>query len=49
MSAVLFIGGMLMLRVGLAGEYIGRIYMSMNVAPQYVIREMVQGGNSDAV
>lgn len=41
MSAVLFIGGMLMLMLGLVGEYIGRMYISMNHSPQYVIREMV--------
>ena len=25
--------------VGLAGEYIGRIYVSMNAAPQYALRQ----------
>lgn len=39
MSALLFIGGMVMLMLGLIGEYIGRIYVSINAAPQYVIRE----------
>ncbi|MBR0092357.1 MAG: glycosyltransferase family 2 protein [Lachnospiraceae bacterium] len=39
MSVLLFIGGILMLMLGLIGEYIGRIYVSMNAAPQYVIRE----------
>ncbi len=39
MSAIMFIGGMLMLIVGLAGEYIGRSYISLNNNPQYVIRE----------
>ncbi len=41
MSVTLFIGGMLMLMLGLIGEYIGRIYISINNAPQYVIREIV--------
>lgn len=41
MAALMFIGGMLMLMQGLIGEYIGRIYISMNNAPQYVIREVV--------
>lgn len=40
MSAVVFIGGMLMLMMGLVGEYIGRMYISMNNSPQFVIREM---------
>lgn len=43
MSAVVFIGGMLMLMLGLIGEYIGRIYVCMNNSPQYVIREILNG------
>lgn len=39
MTAIIFFGGMLMLMVGLAGEYIGRTYISVSSAPQYVIRE----------
>lgn len=41
MSAIMFIGGMLMLMLGIIGEYIGRIYISLNNSPQYVIRECV--------
>lgn len=41
MAAILFIGGFLMLFLGLIGEYIGRIYISLNDAPQYVIREKI--------
>ncbi len=43
MSAIVFIGGMLMLMLGLTGEYIGRMYVSMNNSPQYVIREKITG------
>ena len=43
MSVLVFMGGMLMLMLGLVGEYIGRIYICMNQAPQYVIREMAGG------
>lgn len=39
MAVILFIGGMIMLMLGLIGEYIGRIYISINNSPQYVIRE----------
>ena len=39
MSALVFFGGMIMLMLGLIGEYIGRIYISLNNSPQYVIRE----------
>ncbi len=41
MSMLVFIGGMIMLMLGLIGEYIGRIYISMNHSPQYVIREVI--------
>jgi undecaprenyl-phosphate 4-deoxy-4-formamido-L-arabinose transferase len=39
MSAISFIGGMILLMLGLTGEYIGRMYISMNNAPQYIVRE----------
>ena len=39
MSAVVFFGGMTILMVGMAGEYIGRTYITVNKAPQYVVRE----------
>ena len=39
MSAVVFIGGMVLLMLGMVGEYVGRLYISQNKNPQYVIRE----------
>ncbi|MCR4788103.1 MAG: glycosyltransferase family 2 protein [Lachnospiraceae bacterium] len=39
MSAVVFTGGMLMIMLGLVGEYLGRIYISINNSPQFVISE----------
>lgn len=48
MSAVVFLGGMIMLMLGLIGEYVGRIYISLNNSPQYVIREVIgRKGNAD--
>ena len=41
MSAIVIFGGMIMLMLGLIGEYIGRIYICLNSAPQYVIRDVV--------
>ena len=41
MCVILFVGGMLMIMLGLVGEYIGRIYISLNNSPQYVVREKV--------
>ena len=42
MTALMFIGGMLLLMLGLIGEYIGRMYISMNNSPQYVIKERIK-------
>ncbi|MBE5883496.1 MAG: glycosyltransferase family 2 protein [Lachnospiraceae bacterium] len=39
MTAIVIFGGMIMVMLGLIGEYIGRIYISLNNSPQYVIRE----------
>lgn len=39
MASILFIGGMIMLMLGLIGEYLGRIYININRIPQYVVRE----------
>ena len=38
MTTIVFIGGILMLMLGMIGEYIGRTYICINKAPQYVIR-----------
>ena len=48
MAVLLLIGGMLMLMLGLVGEYIGRIYISLNGVPQYVIREVCGGDKKDS-
>lgn len=37
----LVIGGVIMIMLGLIGEYIGRIYISINNSPQYVIRDKI--------
>ncbi len=44
MSAIIFIGGMLMLMLGMIGEYLGRVYISQNKNPQFVIRETTEDG-----
>ncbi len=40
MAVILFIGGILMMLLGIMGEYIGRVYLNINQLPQYVIREI---------
>jgi undecaprenyl-phosphate 4-deoxy-4-formamido-L-arabinose transferase len=37
----LFIGGVIMMILGLCGEYIGRIYMTVSNMPQYEIRQTI--------
>ncbi len=41
MAVFLFIGGIIMIMLGIIGEYVGRIYICLNEAPQYVIRRKV--------
>lgn len=41
-AILLFIGGFIMIFLGLIGEYVGRGYMISNNIPQYVIRETVR-------
>jgi undecaprenyl-phosphate 4-deoxy-4-formamido-L-arabinose transferase len=40
---------MIMLFLGMLGEYIGRIYISLNNAPQFVVRETmnIDGGENE--
>lgn len=40
-SLLLIIGGIILLVLGIIGEYIGRIYICINRAPQYVIRDII--------
>ena len=42
MSALMFIGGVMMLMLGLIGEYSGRMYICMNNAPQFVVRDIIE-------
>ena len=39
MAGLLGVGGLIMLLLGILGEYVGRIYLSLNKIPQYVVRE----------
>ena len=41
MAALLFLGGVITLAVGMLGEYVGRIYVSVNKKPQYVVRDVI--------
>lgn len=41
MAAILVIGGLLMVMVGILGEYVGRIYILLSNMPQYNIRDVI--------
>lgn len=41
MAVILFSSGLIMLLLGMIGEYIGRIYICINASPQYVIRNTI--------
>ena len=45
MAVILLLCGIIMLFLGLLGEYIGRIYISINDAPQFAVRETVNVEN----
>lgn len=48
MAILLFSTGMIMFMLGLIGEYIGRIYISLNNSPQFVIREKYNLPDADS-
>lgn len=42
-SIIMIIGGLILIVLGIIGEYIGRIYICINQAPQYIVREKIGG------
>ena len=46
MAILLILGGIILIVLGLIGEYVGRIYMCTNASPQYVIRDIIQNDSS---
>ena len=44
-ALTLLLDGFMLIMIGLVGEYIGRVYICLNNAPQYVIRD--EYGNTD--
>jgi undecaprenyl-phosphate 4-deoxy-4-formamido-L-arabinose transferase len=41
--AILLFSGVQLIMLGLLGEYLGRLFLSSNQTPQYVVREVLQG------
>lgn len=44
-AAVMIVGGIILCMLGMIGEYLGRMYISINDAPQYVIKEQTDEKN----
>ena len=40
-AVMLVLGGVIIALIGVVGEYIGRIYLSINRCPQYVVRNVI--------
>ena len=44
-SVMLLLGGAIIGLMGIVGEYIGRIYLSINRYPQFVVRSVTHSGD----
>jgi undecaprenyl-phosphate 4-deoxy-4-formamido-L-arabinose transferase len=44
MAGLLIFSGTQLVLLGLIGEYIGRMFLTVNQRPQSVVREVVRGG-----
>ena len=41
MVVILICSGLILLFLGIIGEYIGRLFMTANCAPQYVLKDVI--------
>lgn len=46
-SIILISNGVMMIMLGLIGEYLGRAFISLNKAPQYIVKDKVTSKNKD--
>ena len=49
MAAVSFFSGLILMFMGLIGEYIGRIFLSISSNPQFVVRQIDEHDRMPAV
>jgi undecaprenyl-phosphate 4-deoxy-4-formamido-L-arabinose transferase len=46
MAALTIFSGTQLIVLGMAGEYIGRLYLTANKRPQFVVADVVRGGSA---
>ena len=46
MAALTIFSGTQLLVLGMAGEYLGRLYLTANKRPQFIVKEIVRGGST---
>lgn len=49
MAILLLLGGIILVVLGLIGEYVGRIFMCTNATPQYVIRDVISSKKNSEI
>lgn len=47
MVSVLFLGGIQLVALGAIGEYVGRVLLTLNRKPQYLVRSVLNGANAE--
>ena len=47
MAAICFFSGLIMLFLGVIGEYLGRMFLTQSSNPQYVVRCIYSSGGTD--